>query len=175
MRLKEKTIKVNYIYQGKILNLRRDDVELDNKTITSREFVEHQASVAVVAIQGDYVWMVKQFRYPYLLSVLEIPAGKLEIGETPEQAGLRELREETGIITNALTSLGCIYPSPGYTNEVIYLYLTNDFVLGDIQLDENEILSLEKVRLSKAYQMINDGTIKDAKTIIALLKYKLLG
>ena len=145
MKLEEKTVNKNYIYQGRILNLRRDDAVLPNGKPCVREVVEHAGGVTVAALTDDNeLIFVRQFRYPYMKVLLELPAGKLEKGEDPLESGKRELLEETGCTAEEYISLGEFYPSCGYTDEVIYLYLAKGLKYGEQKLDEGEFLNIEK-------------------------------
>ena len=171
MELEEKTVNKNYIYKGKILNLRRDDAVLPNGKPCVREIVEHAGGVTVAALtDDDKLIFVRQFRYPYMKVLLELPAGKLEKGEDPLESGKRELLEETGCTAEEYISLGEFYPSCGYTDEVIYLYLAKGLKFGAQSLDEDEFLNVEKIPLEKAVKMVMSNEIKDGKTQTAILK-----
>ena len=176
MNLEEKQIKAEYLYKGKIINLRRDQALLPNQTTALREVIEHPAGVCVAAItDNDEVLMVRQFRYPYSEVILEIPAGKRDSAdEDPFECGKRELREETGATASNFIPLGELYPSPGYCGEIIWLYAASGLTFGEQDTDEDEFLEVEKIPLEKAVDMIMKGEIKDAKTQTALLKLKLL-
>ena len=171
METTEKTIKKNYIYKGRILNLRNDDVLLPNGKTASREVIEHGGGVCVVALDDDEnIYLVSQFRYPYMEEVLEIPAGKLEKNEDPLLCANRELKEETGCTAESYTMLSRMYPSPGYSAEIIYIYLATGIKTGEQRLDEDEFLNVSKIPLEKAVEMVMDGTITDAKTSVGVLK-----
>lgn len=176
MSLDEKQLNAEYMYKGKIINLRRDTALLPNGDTGVREVVEHPGGVCVAALTDDgEILMVRQFRYPYFENVLEIPAGKRDRGnESPLECGIRELREETGAVAEKYVSLGELYPTPGYCNEVIYMYAATELKFGEQQLDEDEFLSVEKIPLERATEMILSGEIKDAKTQAAVLKLVLL-
>lgn len=169
MEFKEKTLNKNYIYKGKILNLRKDDIILPNDKPAIREFVEHSGGSAIYCCLDGKVLLVKQFRYPYGEELWEIPAGKLNPGEDPAQTAVRELEEEGGIKAKKVEKMFEIYPTPAYTNEIIRIYRASEFEKGQVKLDEDEFLTGEWMDIEKAKQMIFDGKIKDAKTIIALL------
>lgn len=167
----EKEVSREYIYNGRIINLRVDKAELPNGKITTREFVEHNGGVCMVPLTKDNeLIFVKQFRYPYKDIVLELPAGKLEKCEKPLDAGKRELQEEAGVVANSVVSLGNLYPSPGYTNEIIHIYLATELTIGEQNPDEDEFLNIEKIPLEKAVQMVLDNKISDSKTQVGILK-----
>ena len=167
----EKTLKKNYIYQGKILNLRCDDAELPDGNPCKREIVEHSGGACVLYVENGAVLMVRQFRYAYGESLYEIPAGKLNEGEDPMEAARRELEEEGGIRATHLKLLFINYPSPGYTNEKIYIYQAMDGEKVAAHLDEGEYLDAEFIPLEKAKEMLKKGELRDGKTIIALQAY----
>ena len=172
MQFKEKTANKNYIYKGKILNLRKDDVILPNQKNAIREFVEHSGGSAIFCKIDNKVLLVKQFRYPYGEELWEIPAGKLNLGEDPMQTAIRELEEEGGIKAKKVEKIFEIYPTPAYTNEIIRIYRATEVEEGQMHLDEDEFLKGEWFDIEKVKQMIYEGKIKDAKTIIAILSEK---
>lgn len=171
MDLVEKTLSKNYIYKGKIINLRLDEAVLPNGKPCKREVIEHPGGASVLYVHEGNVLLVKQFRYCYGEETYEIPAGKLNAGEDPASTAARELEEEAGVIADGLTHLFTIYPTPGYTNEKIYIYRADSVKQGRVHLDEGEFLNSFYVPLSEALDMIADGRIKDSKTIIAIQKY----
>jgi ADP-ribose pyrophosphatase len=167
----EKTVQKNYIYKGKILSLRCDDALLPNDEPCKREIVEHSGGACVLCVQDGKALFVKQYRYAYGESVLEIPAGKLNVGEDPMLAAKRELKEETGVYGAELTKICTLYPSPGYTNEKIYIYLATGGKKGERQLDEDEFLDVEWIELPRVREMLKKGEFHDSKTIVALQHY----
>ena len=118
----------------------------------------------------DNLYFVKQFRYPYMEIVTELPAGKLEKGEDPFEAGKRELKEETGAVANKYVSLGQLYPTPGYCGEIIHMYLATELSFGEQNPDDDEFLEVYKIPLAKAVEMVLSGELKDSKTQTAILK-----
>ena len=176
MNLEEKQLKAEYLYKGRIINLRRDEALLPNGNTALREIIEHPGGVCVAALtDNDEVLMVRQFRYPYGEVVLEIPAGKRDSREeNPLECGKRELREETGAIAERFYDLGQLYPTPGYCGEIIWLYAATGLSFGETDFDEDEFLTVERIPLEKCVEMILSGEIKDAKTQTAVLKLKLL-
>lgn len=167
----EKTVKKNTIYEGKILSLRCDDAVLPNGQMCKREIIEHSGGACVLFIKDGKVLLVRQYRYAYGESIYEIPAGKLEKDEDPKVAAARELEEEAGIKSKNLELLYIMYPTPGYTNEKIYIYHALDGVETQRHLDDGEFLDVEYIPLSKVKEMLKYGEIKDGKTIIALQAY----
>ncbi len=175
MKLEEKTLKENVIFSGKIITVNCDEVLLPNGKTSKREVAYHHGGVCVVPLTKDgELLFVRQFRYPYREVVLELPAGKLEKGEDPYQAGLRELGEEAGVTTDEMVSLGKFYPTPGYCSEIIYLYLAENLTVTGQHLDEDEFLNVEKMPLKKALEMVMSGEIVDGKTQTAILKTAML-
>ena len=165
MIFEEKTIKKETIYEGKILNLRRDVVQAAGGQAT-REVIEHNGAVAMVAMTAENkVILVKQYRYPMREVILEIPAGKIDKGETdPDHAAARELKEETGYTAGSMERLGKIYPSVGYSEEGIVLYLCRE-----TDMDEDEAIDAIEYDFDEACRMAESGEIRDAKTVCALL------
>lgn len=176
MNLEEKQLSAEYMYKGKIINLRRDKALLPNGKEATREVVEHKGGVCVAALtDNDEVLFVKQFRYPYMETVIEIPAGKRDSAdEAPLECGKRELREETGAVAESFISLGRLYPSPGYCGEIIWMFAATGLSFGEQQPDEDEFLAVERIPLDIAVDKILSGEITDAKTQAAVLKLKLL-
>lgn len=176
MKLNEKTIKEEYIYKGRIINLRKDEVELPNGKTASREVIEHPGGVCILPLTDkNEIVMERQYRRPYDDVLLEIPAGKRDgNGEEPIECGKRELREETGAVAEKYTSLGELYPSPGYSAEVIYMFLAEGLTFGSDDRDEDEFLNIELVPFEKALKMVLSGEIKDAKTQAAIMKTAIL-
>lgn len=167
----EKKIKGKRIYEGKILNLDVDKVELPDGSVATRECVRHHGGAAVLYVVGGRVLLVKQFRYAYGKEIYEIPAGKLEEGEDPKQAAQRELKEETGYVANEIIPFLKIYPTPGYTDEIIRVYLAKNCYLNSQKLDEGEFLNVSLVKIEDVLEMIESGEICDAKTVAAIYKY----
>lgn len=169
----EQTENVEGIFAGKIITVHHDDITLVDGTRAKREIVEHSGGVAIVGVTEDNeVLLVKQFRYPYKETIYEIPAGKLEKDEEPMKAGIREFAEECGASAECFEPIGEVYPSPGYTSEIIRLYSATGLTFGEQNLDEDEYLDVIKMPMDECVQRIMSGEIKDAKTIIGVLKVK---
>lgn len=167
----EKTIKSNLVFDGKVVSLYVDDVKCPNGNISKREIVRHHGGVCVLAIVDGKVIIEKQYRYAYDEELYELPAGKLEKDENPYDAGLRELEEETGYRAERLIDYGVMYPTCGYSDEIIYLYVAEGLSKTNRHLDEDEVIDVEYIEIEKIKEMIENGTIKDAKTIILIIKY----
>ena len=174
MENKEKKLEGKIIYDGKVVKLSLDKVLVPNGKEAYREIVNHNGGAAILCLNNcNEVLLIKQFRYAYAETIYEIPAGKLEKGEDPLTAAYREFEEETGYQANRLDYLGVIYPTCGYSNEKIYLYLALDFKVSHPHFDEDEFIEAEFIDLNQVLDMIQDGTIKDAKTICAINYYLL--
>lgn len=172
MNLNETTLSQEYIFNGKIINLRKDEALLPDGSVARREVIEHNGGVCVVPItdNGEII-TVKQFRYPYKEVIREIPAGKRDSrDELPLECGIRELKEETGCTAKKMIFLGELYPSPGYCAEIIYMYAAVGLEYGETDPDDDEFLETEKIPLSQLIDDVLSGKIKDAKTQTALLK-----
>jgi len=171
----EKKISGETVFDGKIMHVRRDIVELSDGSEAFREVVDHSGGVCVLALDDEgRVLTVRQFRYPFERVLQEIPAGKLERGEDPDEAAARELREETGAVAGRMERLGEIYPTPAYCGEIIRMYLARDLVFGENDLDEGEFLDVERVPFDELVEKVLAGEIRDAKTVAAVLKAKIL-
>lgn len=169
----EKTVKVNEIYDGKVVKLRVEDVTLPDGSAAIRELIGHPGGAGIIAVDNDQnVLMVEQYRIAAKKIMLEIPAGKLEYGEDPQYCAEREIVEETGYKANKVIPLGSYYATPGYCEEVLSLYLGTDLEWQGQHLDEGEFLNVKKYNLDDLYQMVMDNKIIDAKTAIAILKAK---
>ena len=171
MSLTEKKLDGKTIYNGKILKLNVDSVELPNGKTASREYINHSGGSAVLYVENNKVLLVRQFRYAYGKEIYEIPAGKLEKGEDPKLAAKRELEEETGYLANDLKELFKLYPSPGYTDEILYVYLAENCIKSHVNPDEDEFLEWEFIEIDKICKMIERGEICDAKTVAAIYRY----
>jgi ADP-ribose pyrophosphatase len=171
-KFEEKTIKSEQIFTGKIIKLQVDDVSLPNGETSTREIIKHPGAVAVIPITKDNkIVLVEQYRKPLEKSLVEIPAGKLEEGEDPETAAIRELEEETGYTTKALSFVTSFYTSPGFADEIITIYITDTIEKLSKQVagDEDEFVEIIELTLDEAKQYVEDGRIQDAKTNYAIL------
>lgn len=169
----EKQVESKTLYEGIIVNVRRDVAEMGNGVRVPREVVEHPGGVGIVPVaNGNKILMVRQFRYPMGEELLEIPAGKLDGGEDPYECAVREMSEETGCTAGRLVDLGAVYPSPGFCRETLFLYLALDLQRGRMHPDENELLSVEAVGIDDLVDLIMANKLPDAKSVIGILKAK---
>lgn len=168
--MKERTVSTEQIFQGRIVNLRVDDVILPDGRRSRREIVEARGAVAIVALDGDgNLLLVRQFRKPVEREIWEIPAGTLEAGESPLDCARRELAEETGCQAAVLQPLVSFYTSPGFCDEEMHLFMAQQLSAIPQRLEEDETLEVSKVPLARALEMVGTGEIVDAKTLVGLL------
>ena len=171
----EKTLETKEIFNGHVIRVTHDKVLLENGDTSYREVVHHHGGACVLALtDDDRVYMVRQYRYALAEEIWELPAGKLEKGEDHRPAALRELEEEVGVTCGKLTYLGCLYLSPGFSTEVLHMYLAQELQQGPSHPDEDEFLETERVPFSTLVQQVLSGEIVDAKTVALVLKTKLL-
>lgn len=171
----EKTEKESIIYQGKIIKVKELDIMLPNGLKSKREIVEHPGAVAILpTTEDEKLVLIRQFRKSCEEILWEIPAGKLEKEEAPLDCARRELKEETGYTAQNWTLLGRFYTSPGFCNELIYIYLATNLIPGETHLDEDENLEQYLLTPQQINQLLEAGQIKDMKTITALLFFKQL-
>ena len=169
----EKIISEETIFAGKVFTVKTRQVELENGKIQGREVVLHNGGAAILPIDRDKnVYLIRQYRIAFEEEVLEIPAGKLEKGEDPFFAAVRELEEETGFKSDSFIKLGEYWPTVGYCTERVYLYLANMLSKGETHFDSDEFISLVKMPFEKAYEMCMNGELPDGKTQLAILKAK---
>lgn len=167
----EPTLSSQPIFQGRVVGLRVDTVRLPDGKTGQREVVEHGDAVVVVPLDGEgRVLMVRQYRKPIELHLLELPAGGLDGNETPEAGALREMQEETGFLPGRLVPLGGFYAAPGYCQEYLHLFLASDLRPSKLAHDDDEHLVLEKLSLAEALALVESGGIRDAKSVAGLLR-----
>ena len=167
----EETITKETAYFGRVINVERQTVRLTNGNEADREIVRHNGGACMAALDSEKnFYLVRQYRKPVDRETLEIPAGKLEKGEDPYTCAVRELREETGLAGRKVESLGSVYSTPGFCDERLHIFLATDLSQGDTDPDPDEFVHCEKYPLEHCVAMVEDGTISDAKTIIAILR-----
>ena len=175
MDLTERTVESKTLFDGVIVTLKVDQAQLPDGKVATREVVEHPGGVAILALdEENNVTLVQQYRYPFHQVLLELPAGKLDAGEDHRPAAIRELSEETGLEAGELTYLGCLLASPGYSDEVLHMYLARDLKTGECHPDQDEFLERERVPFETLMEQVMRGELQDAKTVAALMKTKLL-
>lgn len=170
MEFEEKTLSSECVYDGKIMTVCHDDVEISTGKKSFREVVHHSGGVVVAAVNNNKILAVKQFRYPLKQTIIELPAGKLEKGENPDFAAARELEEETGYKAKNWKSLGYIYTSPGYSDEKLYLYLAKDLEFVGEHPDDGEVLKTYEFPLDEFIEKVKSGEITDAKTVCTIMR-----
>jgi len=170
------TLKTEQVYRGRVLSITKDTVSLPSGRVTIREKVTHPGSVGILPVleNGDLIF-VKQFRYVIGSDLLEIPAGTIEEGESPEECATRELLEETGYQAGRLDLLSSFYTSPGYSNEFMWLFKATDLRSGEAKPMADESIEIKVVSLGEALSLIKNGGIRDVKTICAILLYTTAG
>ena len=171
MKLKETPLRSVTRYEGVVIDVRLDIARLPDGSTALREVVEHPGGVAVLPLEDDgTVWCVRQYRYPFAETLLEIPAGRLEPGEDPEHAARRELSEETGLTCDTLLPLGKQYATPGYCGEVLHVYLARGLHRGEAHPDDGEFLNIERHTISELMELALTDRLPDVKTAVAVLK-----
>ena len=168
----EKTLSSNVIFDGQMLKLRIDTVQMPSGRTSTREIVEHRDVVVIVAVDADdNVLMVRQFRQPLGKELLEIPAGGIDGEETPEEAVLREMQEETGYLPRKIERLGGFYSAPGFCTEYMHLFLATDLTPSRLTAEDTEVIRLERLPISKISSLVTSGGLHDAKSIAGLLTF----
>ncbi len=171
-KMKEKTLEEKRIFTGNLLKFNADRVILENGIKTFREYVAHPGAVAALPfLNSSEILLVKQYRYPVGNYTLEIPAGTIEEGETPENCIKRELQEEINYKPGKLKSLGWVYLTPGYSNEKIHLFEATELKSAEKKAEEDENIEVVRMKIEEALSGINSGEIKDGKTVIAILSH----
>ena len=169
--LLETTIDSETVFEGKVFKCIVKKVTLTDGRVTRREIVKHNGGACILPIDSDgNAYMVRQFRSPFETVLLEVPAGKIEIGEDPKVCAIRELKEETGFVAGKVDDLGYMVCSPGYCSEKIGMYLATDLEYTGIALDDGEFLNVEKIPFRKLIDMTMNNEIIDAKSCICILK-----
>ena len=169
----EETFKTERIYEGKVLNLRVDTVELPDKKYSKREIVEHPEAVGILPITKEgKIILVEQFRKPVEKSLLEIPAGKVESKEKPIVCALRELEEETGYTSSEIKKINQFYTTPGFSNEIMHIFLATNLKKGNAKPDDDEYIKKYEFTIGEILEKIKKGELEDSKTLVAILQYR---
>jgi len=168
MNLKEERIRSNLIYSGKIFNVYRDEVMLPNSKLAYREAIDHNGAVAIVPLDKDEVILIRQFRYSTGEEILEIPAGTLNKGEDPESCARRELEEEIGYTAGKIKKMTEFFLAPGYSNELLHLFIAWDLSQSSQILDGDEFVQIERYPKENVIELVMNRKVRDAKTIIGL-------
>ena len=174
MNKEEKLLSSETIYNGKVIKVTKDEVLCPNQETSIREIVHHRGGVAILFKVDDKFVFEKQYRYALGEEIYEIPAGKLEEGEVPLEAAKREMLEETGFKPLEMVFLGDMYPTGGYSSEVIHLYYCPKYEKSERHLDKDECIDIIYLSLEEVEKLIKDNTIKDSKSIVAISLYKSL-
>jgi len=164
----EERVDGEVLFEGRIIRVERDTVRLPNGLETSREVVRHPGAVAIIALQDEHVLLVRQYRYAIAQETLEIPAGKLDPHETPLACAQRELREETGY-RGTIEKIGTFYSTPGFTDEIMHLFLVRDLIWDPLSPDDDEFIAVERIPWDEAVQRALQNEFNDAKTILGIL------
>jgi len=173
MIVEEKTLSTERIYEGAILNLRKDKVTVKEGRASYREIVEHGGGVVILGVTpGGKIPMIRQYRKAAEQVMFELPAGKLEKGEDPAEAALRELKEETGYTAGSIRRVAAFYPTVGYSEEILYIFFAEELTEGETDPDDNESIDIEECEPEALYKLIDAGEMNDGKSIIALLLYR---
>lgn len=167
----EERIGGEVLFEGRMLRVERDTVRLPNGLETSREVVRHPGAVAIIALQDQQVLLVRQYRYAIAQDTLEIPAGKIDPQEPPLECAVRELREETGY-RGTMEHISTFYTTPGFTDEVMHLFLARDLVWDPLAPDDDEFIGVERIPWDEAVQMAQRSEFNDGKTILGILLVK---
>lgn len=171
----EKTVTSEKVFEGRIIDVRIETVEFPDGKTAYRELVDHPGGVGIIALTDNgRIPMVRQYRKPIEQAIWEIPAGKLDKGEDPKNCGVRELEEETGYKAKEVVSLGYLYPSPGFANEVTHIFFAKGLSKGETNPDEDEFLDVQEFTIEEVRNMILNNEINDAKTVIGFLKCEAL-
>lgn len=166
----EKTIEEKHIYKGNVINVSMQTVILPNGKEATRDIVKHPGAAVIIAISANHeIYLVEQYRKPIDRITLEIPAGKLDEGEEPIECASRELKEETGLESKRIKHIASIHSTPGFSNEILHMFVATELTEGNSNADEDEFISSVKIPIEKTIKMILDGEITDSKTIVGIL------
>ncbi|AIY87147.1 MULTISPECIES: NUDIX hydrolase [unclassified Thermotoga] len=171
MKFYEEKIDSKRVFEGKMISVRVDRVRLPDGRESTREVVDHPGAVVIVPVLGGKILFVEQYRYPIEQVLLELPAGKIDPGESPEECAKRELEEETGYRAKKLSYLGKIFTTPGFTTEVIHIFAAEDLEKTSQNTDPDEFIEVKEVPIEEALSLLKNAEIEDSKTICALTRF----
>ncbi|MCS1350831.1 NUDIX hydrolase [Mechercharimyces sp. CAU 1602] len=167
--LEEKTINSQVLFEGRIIKVQIDEVSLPNGNTSTRELVKHPGAVSILAItEEEKIVLVRQYRKPLEKAILEIPAGKIDPGENPQHCAKRELEEETGYLAQEMDEVLSFYTSPGFSDEIVYIYEAKKLTQGEAKPDADEFVETVELTLTEALEKISSHEIHDAKTVTAI-------
>lgn len=168
--MKFELLKSESTYEGRAFNVRRDHLLTPQGNTVKYDIIEHIGSVSIVPVDDDgQMFFVRQYRHAAQVELLELPAGTLEVGELPEVAAAREIREETGMAASHLEEIGSFYLAPGYSTELMHVFLATGLTHDPLEPDADEYLSVEKIPVAEAYRLAENGQMQDAKSLAAML------
>ncbi|MCR4772150.1 MAG: NUDIX hydrolase [Oscillospiraceae bacterium] len=171
MDLTEKRLSSKTVFEGRVMTVTVDEISVPNGARSTREVVHTSGGVVILPVDGEgRTRLVRQFRYAHSKALLEAPAGKLEKGEEPLPAAVRELKEETGLTAEEVIPLGAIVTTPGFCTEVLYLFLARGLTQGETDFDEDEFLEIESYGMDEVKKLILENEITDAKTVAIYMK-----
>jgi len=157
-------------FRGRAFDVRQDQVSLPDGNQARLDVIVHNESVVMIPLDADgLIWFIRQYRHPAQKELLELPAGVMEAGEQPEYSAGREIREEIGMAAGKLRKLGAFFLAPGYSTELMHVYLATGLNEDPLQPDRDEFIRVEKISVQEAYRLAESSQIQDAKTLAALL------
>jgi ADP-ribose pyrophosphatase len=163
------TARSEIVYQGRVFDVRRDQVRLPNGSLSTLDIVDHPGAVTLLPLDSEgRLWLVRQYRHSAGMELLELPAGAMEEGEPPEACAYREVREEIGMSAGQLQKIGQFFLAPGYSTEYMYIFLATDLQADPLDADEDEFLIVETIPVQEVYHLAETGVIQDSKTLAAL-------
>ena len=169
------TLHSETIYHGRAFDVRKDQVRLPDGNVARLDIVDHQPAITLLPMDDKgLIWFVRQYRYPAQHYLLELPAGVIEAGETPEDCAHREVREEIGMAAENLEKLGEFFLAPGYSTEYMYVFKATGLIAAPLQRDANEFLTVEGFSLDEIMQLVANGHIRDCKSLAALFLSRLI-
>ena len=167
----EKWVKSDILYKGKVVSLRVGEVSLDDGSRVKREVIEHSEGVAIVPVLGESILFVEQFRIAIARNLIEIPAGQVEPGESPEECAIRELEEEIGYKAESILERAAYYSSVGYTNEKVYVFIARGLKKTKPMPEHDEKITIKKIPIKEVEEMLMQSKFEDSKTIIGLREF----